>query len=309
MKKNLSISCILLAVVTIFSLYCYRERETKSLPASIEPYTATAVILSDYIDFEKSIYIGHKSDHEILYKNYADNYIRLVDINTQEQQELVKLDTKTNGTMTTFDYKDNWFVWSESQDAELRVGSSIGENWAVYAADLRTGEIIFVDGENDFFPKTRNFDPHPWSLSVNGSFVVYASYTANEDGIYPAIKIYDLNNHKLEIADTADSMQTTFGSPSVNDKNVAYLKYDSNGSSLWTYDIEKHKRMCIEPPEPLQEICITNSFIVGVSEWQPQKSESLYCYDFAHKKWSKQIDATTKLYPNNIDSTLEFAEL
>lgn len=49
--------------------------------------------------------------------------------------------------MTTFDYKDNWFVWSESQDAELRVGSSIGENWAVYAADLRTGEIIFVDGE------------------------------------------------------------------------------------------------------------------------------------------------------------------
>ena len=67
--------------------------------------------------------------------------------------------------------------------------------------------------------------------------------------------------------------------------------------------------MCIEPPEPLQEICITNSFIVGVSEWQQQKSESLYCYDFAHKKWSKQIDATTKLYPNNIDSTLEFAEL
>ena len=95
----------------------------------------------------------------------------------------------------------------------------------------------------------------------------------------------------------------------MNDKNVVYLKYDSNGSSLWTYDIEKHKRMCIEPPEPLQEICITNSFIVGVSEWQPQKSESLYCYDFAHKKWSKQIDTTTELYPNNMDSTLEFAEL
>mgnify|MGYP000081432291 FL=1 len=128
------------------------------------------------------------------------------------------MDTQTNGTMTTFAYKDNWFVWSESQDAELRVGSSIGENWAVYTADLRTGEIIFVDGENDFFPKTRDFDPHPWSLSVNGNFVVYSSYTANEDGIYPAIKIYDLNNHKLEIADTADSMQTTFGSPSVNDK-------------------------------------------------------------------------------------------
>ena len=35
MKKNLSISCILLAVVTIFSLYFYQERETKSLPASI----------------------------------------------------------------------------------------------------------------------------------------------------------------------------------------------------------------------------------------------------------------------------------
>ena len=59
MKKNLSISCILLAVVTIFSLYFYQEREIKSLPASIEPYTETAVILSDYIDFEKSIYIGH----------------------------------------------------------------------------------------------------------------------------------------------------------------------------------------------------------------------------------------------------------
>ena len=224
MKKNLSISCILLAVVTMFSLYCYRERENKNLVASIEPYTETAVILSDYVNFEKSIYIGHKSDHEILYKNYADNYIRSVDINTQEQQELIKLDTQTNGTMTTFAYKDNWFVWSESQDAELRVGSSIGENWAVYAANLCTGEIIFVDGENDFFPKTRNFDPHPWSLSINGSFVVYASYTANEDGIYPAIKIYDLNNHKLEIADTADSMQTTFGSPSVNNKNVVYLK-------------------------------------------------------------------------------------
>ena len=66
MKKNLAISCILLAVVTIFSLYFYQERETKSLPASIEPYTETAVILSDYIDFEKSIYIGPKSDHEIL---------------------------------------------------------------------------------------------------------------------------------------------------------------------------------------------------------------------------------------------------
>ena len=66
MKKNLSISCILLAVVTMFGLYCYRERENKNLVASIEPYTETAVILSDYIDFEKSIYIGHKSDHEIL---------------------------------------------------------------------------------------------------------------------------------------------------------------------------------------------------------------------------------------------------
>lgn len=49
MKKNLSISCILLAVVTIFSLYFYQERETKSLPASIEPYTETAVILSDIL--------------------------------------------------------------------------------------------------------------------------------------------------------------------------------------------------------------------------------------------------------------------
>ena len=60
MKKCLSISCILLAVVTMFSLYCYRERENKNLVASIEPYTETAVILSDYIDFEKSIYIGSK---------------------------------------------------------------------------------------------------------------------------------------------------------------------------------------------------------------------------------------------------------
>lgn len=51
MKKNLSISCILLAVVTMFGLYCYRERENKNLVASIEPYTETAVILSDYIDF------------------------------------------------------------------------------------------------------------------------------------------------------------------------------------------------------------------------------------------------------------------
>lgn len=54
MKKNLSISCILLAVVTMFGLYCYRERENKNLVASIEPYTETAVILSDYIDFEKA---------------------------------------------------------------------------------------------------------------------------------------------------------------------------------------------------------------------------------------------------------------
>ncbi len=58
MKKNLAISCILLAVVTIFSLYFYQERETKSLPASIEPYTETAVILSDYIDFEKKAFIS-----------------------------------------------------------------------------------------------------------------------------------------------------------------------------------------------------------------------------------------------------------
>ena len=58
MKKNLSISCILLAVVTMFGLYCYRERENKNLVASIEPYTETAVILSDYIDFEKSYFKG-----------------------------------------------------------------------------------------------------------------------------------------------------------------------------------------------------------------------------------------------------------
>ena len=144
----------------IQSVFLSRARKPKVYLLPLNHTPKPQIILSDYIDFEKSIYIGHKSDHEILYKNYADNYIRLVDINTQEQQELVKLDTKTNGTMTTFDYKDNWFVWSESQDAELRVGSSIGENWAVYAANLCTGEIILVDGENDFFPKTRNFDPH-----------------------------------------------------------------------------------------------------------------------------------------------------
>ena len=66
MKKNLSISCILLAVVTIFSLYFYQERETQRIPTSIETYTETAVILSDYNDYEKSIYIGHKSDQEII---------------------------------------------------------------------------------------------------------------------------------------------------------------------------------------------------------------------------------------------------
>lgn len=307
--RKFSIACILLAAVAMLVLCSYHEREDKISAASIEPYTETAAVLSDYVDFEKSIYIGHKSDHEILYKNYEDSYIRSIDTDTREQKEIIKLDTPTNGAMTTFDYHDNWFVWSESQDAELRVGSSIGKNWAVYAADLRTGEIIPVDGENDFFPKTRNFDPHPWTISVKDNRIVYASYIANEHGVYPAIKMYDLNNRKLEIVDSAGSMQTTYGAPSVNDKNVVYLKNDSSGSSLWIYAIEKQKSTCIEPPEPLQEVCVTNSYIAGVSAWQPETSEALYCYDLAHKKWSKQLDGSIGLYPNSTDGTLEFAEL
>lgn len=307
--RVIAISCVVLAVAAMLVLRSYRERENEISTASIEPYTQTAVVLSDYIDFENSIYIGHKSEHEILYKDYEDNYIRSVDINTREQKEIIQLVTSTNGTMTTFDYHDNWFVWSESQDAELRVGSSIGKNWAVYAADLRTGEIVSIDGENDFFPETRNFDPHPWTIAANGSFVVYASYTANEEGVYPSIKLYDLNNRKLEIVDLADSMQTTYGAPSVNDKNVVYLKSDASGSSLCVYEIEKHKSTCIEPPEPLQEVCVTDSYIAGVSEWQPETSEAVYCYDLAHKKWSKQLDGTIGLYPSSTDGTLEFAEL
>ncbi len=141
--KVIAISCAVLAVAAVLTFVFYREREDTNSVASIEPYTQTAVALSDYIDFQKSIYIGHKSEHELLYKNYEDNYIRSVDINTREQKEIIKLDTPTTGTMTTFDYDDNWFVWSESQDAELRVGSSIGKNWAVYAADLNTGEKLW----------------------------------------------------------------------------------------------------------------------------------------------------------------------
>ena len=308
LAKVIAISCAVLAIAAVLFYGFYREREDKNPVASIEPYTQTAVVLSDYIDFQKSIYIGHKSEHELLYKNYEDNYIRSVDINTREQKEIIQLDTPTNGTMTTFDYDDNWFVWSESQDAELRVGSSIGKNWAVYAADLNTGEILSVDGENDLFPETRNFDPHPWTISLKGNFIVYASYTASEEGVYPAIKLYDLNNRTLAIVDVADSMQTTYGAPSVNGQNVVYLKSDSNGSSLWLYEIEKHKSTCIEPPEPLQEVCITDSYIAGVSEWQPEKSEAIYCYDLAHKKWSKQLDGSIGLY-HSVDGTLEFAEL
>lgn len=45
MKKNLAISCILLAVVTIFSLYFYQERETIRFPTlNFEAFSISAIL-------------------------------------------------------------------------------------------------------------------------------------------------------------------------------------------------------------------------------------------------------------------------
>lgn len=272
------------------------------------------ILLSNYLDFTESLYIGYQAGDTIIYKNYSDNVIRSLNLTTNDSTPLIELNTTTNGNMTTFDYNNNWFVWSECQDPELRVGQTTGKGWAIYAANILTNQIIQVDSENKYFPQDRNYDPHPWFISVQDNFVAFSGYHADQTGVYAAIKLYDLATQKLVNIETSDMSKVQYGDPTINQYGISYLKYNIESDSAYRatlcfYDFKIQNTHTIECPEDFQTAQLTQNYIVCATAFSPNHPAALYCYNLKQKQWTAKIDSTVHLYPTSNLSNLEFSEL
>lgn len=258
--------------------------------------------LSTYFDLREFHYIGYTEDGNILFRNYDDTVIMQDDIMTGDISAVMDISTNADRYIMAILYENDWIVWSESNDKDLYIGSSTGGNWAVYAANLKTKEIVEIDSENDFFPTDRTFNAQPLGLSCKDNIVAYAGYEADASGVYKAVKIFNLETKTLKTIARHNEDTKGYSYPSVGAECVVYSISTMEDGVLKDNIIFKYTITDGEVSEIVNDYNLALPQTSGQYMTARQRSEKenesdrLHIYDFEIGMWIATIDDGSPIY-------------
>ncbi|MDQ7095702.1 hypothetical protein REC12_19105 [Desulfosporosinus sp. PR] len=146
-------------------------------------------------------------------------------------------------------FNENWIIWVEDE-VEIESDNDVNEvNWATYARNLQTGEVIEVDKYKkiDLDKSTYYRALEPQALSEYGDKVVFTNYDLSTDGQpIQVIKMFDLTKKQMLILDSTKDYQKRFYSYPIisgdwltwSESQVNLLDFTEKGKTF-LYDIGK----------------------------------------------------------------------
>ena len=268
----------------------------------IEKVTIKSGLLSDLIDLEKYHYIGFDGSDSLIIRQYDDFVIKKVSISTGETTEIMDISTGKNHFIMAEIFADGWVIWSESFDQELHVGASTGDDWAIYAANIETKQIIEIDSEKESFPKDRDFNAQPFAMSAKGNTLVYTCYDSDESGVYNVIKLFDFQTEELKIIIRQDDSSRGFSMPSVGENFVVFsdsLLKDGvrQDNIIYTYNLDDKTLSTISNDSDASLPVTCERYIAAcVSDIDIEAGDRIVIYDIQEGRWVQEIDGSAPIY-------------
>jgi len=119
----------------------------------------------------------------------------------------------------------DWMIWEEDED-KIVYDDSYGKNWAIYAQNMKTEELIEIDKDKNIKASDNSVLIYtaPRSISVSNERFVYTVYDILDDGFtYAVIKMYDLSQKREYILDSVREYEKGFYSyPDIDGDNVVW---------------------------------------------------------------------------------------
>jgi len=268
----------------------------------IEGVSIKSGLLSDLIDLEKYHYIGFDGSDSLIIRQYDDFIIKKVSISTGETTEIMDISTGKNHFIMAEIFADDWVIWSESFDRELHVGASTGDDWAIYAANIETKQIIEIDSEKESFPKDRDFNAQPFAMSAKGNTLVYTCYDSDESGVYIAIKLFDFETEERRVIIRQDDNSRGFSMPSVGNNCVVFsdsLLKDGmrQDNIIYTYNLDDKTLSTISNDRDASLPVTCERYIAAcVSEIDIEAGDHIVVYDIQEGRWIQEIDGSASIY-------------
>ena len=269
---------------------------------SSEEISKSSGLLTDVFDMEKYHYIGFDGKDSFIIRDYNDSVLRKVNINTGVIDDVMDISTNKGHYIMAELYADGWVIWSESFDKDLHVGISTGDDWAVYAANIDTKEIIEIDSEKASFPKNRDFNAQPLGLAVQGNLFAYTCYDSDDTGVYKAVKVYNFETRKLATITKQENPSRAYSYPSIGEGYVVFSDSLLEGDVLqdniiYLYDTKSSILNTIDNAQDANLPVTSGKYISAcVREKDEQKGDSIVIYDIEQEQWVQKIDETAPIF-------------
>lgn len=285
----------------------YKEVDTPSLPASeaeIKEMSAlfeSPQLMGDLIDTD-DFYVGYDSSEFFIFFNFKDRMLRKVDINSGDVSDIMNITSDDSHYVMSILYSDSWVIWTESLDEALHIGSSTGEDWAIYAANIYTKEIIQIDHERKDFPKDRSVNAMPIDMSVCGNTYSFVGYDMDDGGVYQAVKVFNFETKELRIIAKLYDEDRGFSSPSVGEDVIVFSssRHSKEGTLvdtiLYLYDLESGELSEIENPRNAILPSTGGNYMVASIREFPTLATTIVIYDIKEKQWILEFDQTASAF-------------
>ena len=261
--------------------------------------------LTDYMDPTADIYLGFDEAWGILYLDAANKVCSIsLSGGAPEIRFSLADELRAGRYLSLCFYCEDWLVWSESED-EFWSDFTTGKNWSLHAANLKTGEVVPVDAENEWFPADRSFDARPLDVSCGDGLIAFYGYEADSAGVSRAIKVYDLARHELKTVHRtpegrSGGWDTAYSAPRIASRCVFFCKsyhdpsrYVTKYSQLFSYDAVSGETMELRNDLNLRCPAVSADYIVARNNASPD--ETLYAFSLAAGEWFAIADRTSPI--------------
>lgn len=292
------------ALVSPVPVETTKEIDRNERIADKEEFLLQSGNLSDLYPTEDTLHMGYDGEKKVFYFKFSDDSLWQADIETGEMAELGRLDPTEGHSAFSFQFEYPWLIWSESKDEATYVGASISEDWSIWALNVETKGKIKIDGENEFFPKDRNFMANPWVMSCEDNILAYSGYEADDTGVYEAVKMYDFEKRELTTLARQNEDLRGYSDVYVRDGHIVFgvstadMEYlDLIDNVIYSYDISSGKLSVIENEDDLSLPVSSGSYIAALRRYSHSNMEGrIFVYDMEQNKWIRTVDHKSIIY-------------
>jgi hypothetical protein len=194
----------------------------------------------------------------------------------------------------------DYIAWSESPNADDWTDGTSGADWAVFVANLQTGEMQLIAQDTGLRPREGSYFTYlaPTNIAIADGYISFLNFAEREDGeIVQAVMLYEIATSELQTLDfmAGDPYNHSMGWSSISGGRVAWSQAEILETGMYEgyttiYSCETGEKQVIQTSENVIKPILTGDYLIGENKVNNTFYDGeIVAYSFEDNAWVYKI--------------------